>query len=64
MGSERPEPLEQELFKTAGEVYSLNFEQIKRFVRERHLANQQEAPEVKSLLSFTPVPVHRSTSHT
>ena len=39
MGSERPEPLEQELFETAGEVYSLNFEQIKRFVRERHLAN-------------------------
>lgn len=43
MGSEVPEPQEQEfLIETTGEVYSLNFEQFKLFVRQRRLANQQE----------------------
>lgn len=46
MGSEVPEPQEQELLiETTGEVYSLNFEQFKLFVRQRRLANQQEEAE-------------------
>jgi len=46
LGSELPEPLEQELvIETAGEVDSLNFEQFKQFVREQRLANQLESAE-------------------
>lgn len=46
LGSELPEPLEQELvIETAGEVDSLNFEQFKQFVRVQHLADQQESAE-------------------
>ncbi|MDH0427545.1 transcriptional regulator [Stutzerimonas xanthomarina] len=46
LGSELPEPLEQELvIETAGEVDSLNFKQFKQFVREQRLADQRESAE-------------------
>jgi len=46
LGSELPEPLEQDLvIETAGEVDSRNFEQFKQFVREQRLADQRESAE-------------------